>query len=87
MNSDSAISRGIRQSLIGISIIGAGLAALGVNAKPNNDTPPPNVNSVAIYQVQWGPGCSTFSVISSVNEEGNTKDISNIVLACAADSD
>ncbi|MGE0625661.1 MAG: hypothetical protein AB7I04_13130 [Pseudomonadales bacterium] len=85
--SRSVLARSLKQSLIGMSIVGAGLAAYGVHAKPNVDTPPPNVNSVAIYQVQWGPGCSTFTVNASLNEAGNTKDISNIVLACGTDAD
>ena len=84
---DSAFVRGFKQSLIGISFAGAGLAALGADAKPNADHPDPNVNSVAIYEVTWGPGCSTFTIDSSVNEAGNTKDISNIVLACGTDGD
>lgn len=80
VKSNSAIARGLKQSLIGISFAGAGLAALGVNAQPN-------ANSVAIYEVNWGPACSTFAVASSVNDTGNVKDISNIVLACAADGE
>ena len=80
MNSKSAIARGLWKSLIGVSIACCGIATLPASAQPN-------VNSVAIYEVSWGPACSTFAVMSSVNEAGNEKDISNIVLACGMDED
>ena len=79
-NSSSAIPRTLKQTLIAISLAGAGFLAVVANAKPN-------INSVAVYEVEWGPACSTFSVVSSVNEAGNTKDISNIVLACGLDAE
>ena len=71
-------ARNLRRSLIAISFAGAGLAALGAHARPNE-------NSEATYQVTWGPACSTFAVTASLNEAGNTKDISNIVLLCGTD--
>jgi hypothetical protein len=83
-NSSSAIPRTLKQTLIALSLAGAGFAAVGASAKPDEK---PDTNSVAIYEVQWGPACSTFSVTSSVNEAGNTKDISNIVLMCGTDAE
>ena len=79
-NSKSVFARGLKKSLIGIAVAGSAMAAHCVNAQPNT-------NSVAIYEVNWGPACSTFAVASSVNEAGNTKDISNIVLACGMDGE
>ena len=93
MKSHSAIARVLKQTFLGISFACLGLAALGANAKPNdkgrpNENARPNTNSVvAIYEVEWGPACSTFAVTSSVNEAGNTKDISNIVLVCGVDDE
>lgn len=80
VNSKNVFARGLKKSLIGISIAGAAIASFYVNAQPN-------INSVAIYEVNWGPGCSTFAVTSSLNEAGNQKDISNIVLACGMNGD
>jgi hypothetical protein len=80
VKSYSAFAHNLKRSLIGISFAFAWLAAFGVNAQPNT-------NSVAIYEVTWGPGCSTFAVTSSVNDAGNIKDISNIVLVCGADGE
>ena len=85
VTSTSAFARVLKQSLIGTSFAGAALAALGAHAEPGANNGKPSVNSVAIYEVEWGPDCSTFAVTRSVNEAGNTKDISNIVLACADD--
>jgi len=87
VKSNSAFTCGLKQSLIGISFAGAALAAPGVNAQPGANNGQPNINSVAIYEVQWGPDCSTFAITSSVNDAGNIKDISNIVLACGTDTE
>jgi len=81
INSKSAFARVLKKSLIGITVTGSLLGAQWVNAEPNVSS------RVAIYEVQWGPGCGTFAVVSSVNEAGNTKDISNIVLACGMDDE
>ena len=80
IKSASAVAHNLKRSLIGMAFAGAGLVALGAHAQPG-------VSSVAIYQVTWGPGCSTFAVTSSVNDTGNTKDISNVVLVCGTDGE
>ena len=88
INSKSVFARGLKKSLIGITVAGSVTAAHWANAKPNADSEAqPNVNSVAIYAVQWDSLCSTFTVLSSVNDAGNIKDISNIVLACGTDGE
>ncbi len=80
VKSHGAFAHNLKRSLTGILFAGAGFAAFGVGAQPNT-------NSVAIYEVTWGPACSTFAVTSSVNDAGNTKDISNIVLVCGEDGE